>query len=89
MWKVWIVGVAIILENFDISVNCRSIVHKVRNLLQNFESVMVRHVHIEGNFAADFLSNYAYNFSRGVHVLENPPVSILSSWLLHDRLCVS
>ena len=82
-----LVGVAMILGHFEISVNCRSIIHKVRELLRNFESVVIRHVHREGNFAADFLSHYAYSFSRGVHVLENPPVGI-GSWLLHARLGV-
>ena len=57
-------------------------------MLKGFDYVVIRHVHIEGNFAADFLWHFAYSFPSGVHVLEAPPRG-LSSWLLHDKINVS
>lgn len=54
--------------------NCRSLVQKVCDILQDFYSVVVLHVHREGNFATDFLSHFAYSFSRGLHVLDTPPL---------------
>ena len=63
-------------------------VRKVQSLLHEFDSVKLRHVHREGNFAYDFLLHYTYNFHIGVHVLESPPLG-LSMWLMHDRLGVS
>ena len=62
---------------------------KIGSLLLEFDSASMRHVHREGNFATDFLSHTcAYNFERGVHVLEKPPTG-LAIWLLHDRLGIS
>ncbi|KAL1554026.1 hypothetical protein AAHA92_14631 [Salvia divinorum] len=82
------IGISMIKGNFEVSINCRAIVQCVHNLAQDFDSVVVNHLHREGNFAADFLSHYAYSFSRGVHTLETPPIG-LSIWLLHDRLRIS
>ena len=80
-------GVSMIVGNFEVTINCRSIVRKVQSLLHEFDLVVLRHVHREGNFAADFLSHYAFNFYKGVHVLESPSLGF-SIWLMYDRLGV-
>ncbi|XP_047943081.1 uncharacterized protein LOC125189902 [Salvia hispanica] len=82
------VEVAMMMGHFEVTVNCQNIVERLRGLLQDFESVVIQHVHREGNFAADFLSHYAYSFHKGVHVLEGPPPG-MNVWLLHDRLGVT
>ena len=83
-----LVVVAMITRKFEVNVSCRAIVGKIGSLLLEFDSASVRHVHREGNFAADFLSHHAYNFGRVVHVLEQPPTG-LAIWLLHDSLGIS
>ena len=83
-----VVGVAMIMGHFEVTVNCQNIVQRLRGLLQDFESVVVQHVHRDGNFAADFLSHYAYSAHKGVYVLDGPPPG-MNVWLLHDRLGVS
>ena len=67
------VGVAMIMGHFEVTVNCQNIVRRLCGLLQDFESVVVQHVHRKDNFAADFLSHYAYSARKGVHVLDGPP----------------
>ena len=42
-------------------------------MLQDFNLVMRRHVHNEGNFAANYLSHYAYLVHNGIRMPENPP----------------
>ena len=48
------VGVSMIMGVFEISTICRSLVQKVRDILQDFDLVVLRHVHREDNFATDF-----------------------------------
>ena len=39
-----VVGVAVIMGHSEVTVNCQNIVHRLRGLLQDFESVVVQHV---------------------------------------------
>ena len=72
-----------IVGNFKMIINWRSIVRKVQSLLYEFDSAVLRNVQGEGNFIVDFLSHYAYNFHKCVCVLESPLLG-LSIWLIHD-----
>ncbi|KAL1536303.1 hypothetical protein AAHA92_28978 [Salvia divinorum] len=83
-----LVAVAMIIGKFEVNISCHAIVEKIRSLLLEFDSTLVRHVHREGNSDTDLLSHHAYNFERGVHVLEQPPTD-LAIWLLYDRLGIS
>ena len=69
-----------------VSINCRSIVQGVRDLLLDFDLVVVN-LHREENFATAFLSHGTYNFHRGVHTLESPLIGLGIS-MLHDRLSI-
>ena len=61
------IGVSMIRGTSAVSVNCRSIIQRVQGLLSDFDSVVGQHVHRECNFAADFLSHFAYKFQRRVY----------------------
>ncbi|KAJ1398438.1 Ribonuclease H domain [Sesbania bispinosa] len=55
---------------------CASIIRAISSLLNKDWTVKISHEFREGNRAADWLAEYAFNFSLGYHFLSDPPLGI-------------
>ncbi|KAM7279940.1 hypothetical protein ACFE04_007074 [Oxalis oulophora] len=61
---------------------CYPLLRSIKLCAMKFSSISFKHVHREANFSADYLSHYAYTYTTGSYVLEEPPDGI-SNWINH------
>lgn len=78
-----LVAIEMIKGTYTLHALCKTPIMHIRRLLQEFETAEVSHIHRECNSVADFLSHYAYTFSRGVHILDSPLEEVKTS-LFYD-----
>ncbi|KAJ1385721.1 Ribonuclease H domain [Sesbania bispinosa] len=70
-------AVTLIHKGVSTSHPCWSIIQAIKVLLLKYPNTRISHVFREGNRAADWLVDFAFNFTLGFHPVSSPPSGII------------